>query len=48
MPTIGEPKKAWFRPKRVGYGWTPNSWQGWGITVVGPLVFAGVLYLVLR
>lgn len=25
--------KKWFRAKRFGWGWTPNTWQGW--TVVG-------------
>jgi hypothetical protein len=24
--------KPWFRPKRIGWGWTPQTWQGWGIT----------------
>lgn len=24
----------WFRPKRVGWGATPSSWQGWLFTVV--------------
>ncbi len=23
----------WFRQKRFGYGATPNSWQGWLLTV---------------
>jgi hypothetical protein len=22
----------WFAPKRYGYGATPISWQGWGLT----------------
>jgi hypothetical protein len=22
----------WFRPKRYGYGATPNTWQGWLFT----------------
>lgn len=25
---------AWFRPKRLGYGATPASWQGWLLTAV--------------
>ena len=24
---------AWFRPKRIGWGYTPNRWQGWAIIV---------------
>jgi hypothetical protein len=23
---------VWFRAKRYGYGWFPNTWQGWLIT----------------
>ncbi|MES2223641.1 MAG: hypothetical protein V4469_01775 [Patescibacteria group bacterium] len=26
--------KLWFRAKRYGYGWTPNTWQGWGVMVL--------------
>jgi uncharacterized membrane protein len=25
--------KAWFRKKRHGFGFTPNTWQGWLITL---------------
>jgi len=28
----------WFRPKRVGYGATPSTWQGWLFT--GAIVVA--------
>ncbi|MDE2515728.1 MAG: hypothetical protein KGL12_06870 [Rhodospirillales bacterium] len=31
--------KAWFAPKRYGYGATPLAWQGW----VAVIVFAGLL-----
>ena len=24
----------WFRAKTYGWGWTPNTWQGWAVTVV--------------
>ena len=24
----------WFRPKRFGYGATPDSWKGWAFVVV--------------
>ena len=27
--------KYWFRQKRFGYGATPNTWQGWAVTLVG-------------
>ena len=33
----------WFRRRRVGFGWSPASWQGWAIT----LALAGVLFAVL-
>ena len=23
--------KYWFKAKTYGYGWTPATWQGWGI-----------------
>jgi hypothetical protein len=23
----------WFAPKRIGFGATPNSWQGWALLV---------------
>jgi hypothetical protein len=25
--------RYWFRPKRVGYGATPSTWEGWAFTV---------------
>lgn len=24
-------QKLWFKNKKYGWGWTPCSWQGWGI-----------------
>jgi hypothetical protein len=33
-------KKMWFGNKTYGYGWVPNSWQGWvSIGVWGVAVF---------
>jgi len=29
-------RRPWFGPKRVGYGHSPQSWQGW--VVVGLVV----------
>jgi hypothetical protein len=26
--------KYWFRPKTIGYGASPSSWEGWAITGV--------------
>lgn len=25
--------KAWFGPKRIGWGLRPQTWQGWAITI---------------
>jgi len=35
----------WFRKKRVGYGWTPCTWQGW---LVMAIFTAAVLAVVAR
>jgi hypothetical protein len=24
-------KRLWFKAKQFGWGWTPCTWQGWGI-----------------
>jgi len=34
---------AWFRPKRIGWGISPNTWEGWLVTVLAVVL---VLYLV--
>lgn len=31
-------KRGWFGPKRIGWGASPASWQGWAAT--GVFVFA--------
>ena len=33
---------AWFRPKRIGWGFTPATWQGWLLTAA---YIAGILVL---
>ncbi len=30
MPT----SKLWFKRKTYGWGWTPVTWQGWGVLTV--------------
>jgi hypothetical protein len=36
--------KYWFRQKTFGYGATPNTWQGWLLTLVAcGLVFVAVI-----
>ncbi len=38
--TNNNDKKLWFGNKKYGYGWVPNSWQGWtSIGVWGIVVF---------
>ncbi len=27
-------EKLWFKAKRYGWGWTPVSWEGWGVVIV--------------
>lgn len=36
-------KKPWFRAKRYGYGWRPNSWQGWTVLFIWIALFAGII-----
>lgn len=31
-------KKYWFRRKHYGWGWSPSSWEGWGILVAFVLI----------
>lgn len=26
--------RPWFGPKRIGWGYRPQTWQGWLITIV--------------
>lgn len=33
---------GWFRPKRYGFGATPDTWQGWALT----LGFVAIVYAV--
>lgn len=32
------PTKPWFGPKRIGWGISPKTWQGYAITIIGSLV----------
>lgn len=32
------PRKPWFGSKRIGWGITPQTWQGWVITLGGAAV----------
>ncbi|TPL51598.1 hypothetical protein [Mesorhizobium sp. B2-4-6] len=30
--------EKWFRPKRLGYGATPDNWKGWAFVVTWILI----------
>jgi len=37
-------RKAWFGPKKtVGWGWRPQSWEGWVSTAVFVVVLTAAL-----
>lgn len=36
----------WFRKKRHGYGWSPNTWQGWLVTFGIAVIFVVVVLAV--
>ncbi len=37
------PEGYWFKRKLYGWGWTPVTWQGWLVVVIGiAILFAGV------
>lgn len=29
-----ENRKIWFRAKKIGWGWTPITWEGWIVTIL--------------
>ena len=37
--------KYWFRQKSFGYGATPNTWQGWLLSIAGCVSLFGVVLL---
>jgi uncharacterized membrane protein len=34
--------KAWFRKKRLGIGYSPNTWQGWLVILIVVAVIAAI------
>lgn len=28
------PPRLWFGPKRIGWGYSPRTWEGWAITAL--------------
>jgi hypothetical protein len=46
MSDVHEPR-PWFRPKTIGPGWTPITWQSWLITLVFVVVIAGTVQMIM-
>jgi hypothetical protein len=40
--------RAWFGPKRIGFGLRPQTWQGWVVTMVLVAVIVVVVTLVVH
>jgi hypothetical protein len=40
-------KPQWFRPKAIGWGLTPVSWQGWTYTALWVAAIAGPFVLLI-
>jgi hypothetical protein len=38
-------KRPWFGPKRIGWGYRPQTWQGWAITLIPVLVVILIIVL---
>ena len=38
--------EPWFKPKRIGYGLTPITWQGWCVTFLLMVVLSLSVYAV--
>ncbi|MDH2904369.1 MAG: hypothetical protein PXZ08_10545 [Actinomycetota bacterium] len=38
-------KKAWFGPKRIGYGVRPQTWQGWMVIAVAVIIIIALTSL---
>ena len=38
-------KRPWFGPKRIGWGYSPQSWQGWAITLALPVLVIIIVLL---
>jgi len=37
-------KRPWFGPKRIGYGISPKTWQGWLILAVFVAAVTGIAF----
>jgi len=43
-----KPNQPWFGPKRVGYGYSPRTWQGWLILIILVIVVILVTRFLIR
>ncbi len=41
-------RRAWFGPKRIGWGVRPQTWQGWLVTAAVIVVIVVLIQLVAR
>ena len=41
---IGQTKKYWFKPKPYGWGATPTTLEGWGLTMLFSALLLGLVW----
>jgi hypothetical protein len=41
-------KRYWFRRRRMGFGWSPKTWEGWAATAGFVLIQAAVPKIIER
>lgn len=46
MPEDQQPRRAWFGPKRIGWGVRPQTWQGWAVTALFVIIVVFVFVFV--
>ena len=40
--------KGWFGPKRIGWGASPRSWQGWVATIISIVLMIATVFIAPR
>jgi hypothetical protein len=40
-------RRPWFGPKRIGWGYRPQTWQGWAVILV-PCLLAILIAVLVR
>jgi len=48
VPMNDKEPRPWFRPKHVGYGYTPQTWQGYAVVFIPLVVLVVILGLALH